>query len=124
MTKATLQEIQTIQVKITLNSEKEPKFSYWKGGKICDGNVVVESPQIITYELIESDGFVFVGAGFINPFDGIIDAVTVADNGRKIFLVDYDNVSGVTKFQLILRHNNSGLLLISPDPQITNRNQD
>lgn len=123
MTKVTLQEIQKIQVKIIFNSEKEPKFSYWKDGKICDGNVVVESPQIITYELIESDGFVFVGAGFLNPFDGIIDEVILSGDKRKLLLVDHDNVSGVTKFQLILRHSNSGLLLISPDPQITNRRE-
>ena len=110
-----------LQVQISLNSESVPQFTYWIDGKLSDGSVIVEQSEAITYQLINSEGFSFVGAGFITPFDGVIDAVTVSEDGQELVLEDHDSVAGVTKFQLIVRNNRNALLLLSPDPQVVNR---
>ena len=110
-----------LQVQVSLNSENVPQFTYWIDGKLSDGSIVVEQSETITYQLINSEGFSFFGAGFITPFDGVIEAVSVSADGQELVLEDQDSVAGVTKFQLILRNNRNALLLLSPDPQVVNR---
>lgn len=111
----------TIDVKITLDENNIPQFSYSQNGEISDGSVVVDCGQDIIYQLVESPGYAFTGAGFLTPFNKVIDSVSVSDNGQQLILVDEDSVSGVTSFQLILSCATSGLLLLSPDPQVVNK---
>ena len=42
----------TIQVKITLDENNIPQFSYSQNGEISDGSVVVDCGQDIIYQLV------------------------------------------------------------------------
>lgn len=108
-------------VMITLDANQEPTVTYLQDGEVCTGNVVVTSGETITYRLVNSAGYAFIGAGFVTPYDHIIDAVQVSADGQELVLVDEDSVAGTTKFQLIFTNTTNSLLLLSPDPQVVNR---
>ena len=110
-----------IEVMITLDANQEPKVTYLQDGEVCTGSVVVTCGEDITYRLVNSAGYAFMGAGFLTPYDNIIDAVQVSADGQELVLVDEDNVQGTTKFQLIFTNTTNNLLLLSPDPQIVNK---
>lgn len=110
-----------IEVMITLDTNQEPKVTYLQEGEVCTGSVVVTCGEDITYRLVNSAGYAFMGAGFLTPYDNIIDAVQVSADGQELVLVDEDNVAGTTKFQLIFTNTTNSLLLLSPDPQVINK---
>lgn len=112
-----------IEVMITLDANQEPKVTYLQEGEVCTGNVVVTCGQDITYRLVNSAGYAFMGAGFLTPYDNIIDAVQVSADGQELVLIDEDSVKGTTKFQLIFTNTTNSLLLLSPDPQIINKDE-
>lgn len=112
-----------IDVMITLDANQEPKVTYLQDGEVCTGSVVVTCGENITYKLVNSAGYAFMGAGFLTPYDNIIDSVQVSADGQELVLVDEDSVSGTTKFQLIFTNTTNSLLLLSPDPQVINKGQ-
>jgi hypothetical protein len=111
-----------IEVMITLDANQEPKVTYLQDGEVCTGSVVVTCGEDITYRLVNSAGYAFMGAGFLTPYDNIIDSVQVSEDGQELVLVDEDSVAGTTKFQLIFTNTTNSLLLLSPDPQVVNKN--
>lgn len=121
MNATTLIQGPIIDVMITLDANQEPKVTYLQDGEVCTGNVVVTCGEDITYRLVNSAGYAFMGAGFLTPYDNIIDSVQVSADGQELVLVDEDSVVGTTKFQLIFTNTTNSLLLLSPDPQIVNR---
>lgn len=112
-----------IEVTVQLNAANEPVFSYMQNGEPSDGNVVVAKGQNIVYQLVNSAGYSFVGAGFLTPNDGIIDAMEVSADGNQLTLVDTDATPGTTKFQLVLKNTQNSLFVISPDPQVVNKGE-
>lgn len=112
-----------IEVMITLDSNQEPKVTYLQDGAVCTGDVVVTCGEDITYRLVNSAGYAFMGAGFLTPYDNIIDAVQISADGQELVLVDEDSVKGTTKFQLIFTNSTNSLLLLSPDPQVINKDE-
>jgi hypothetical protein len=123
MNATTLNQGPIIDVMITLDANQEPKVTYLQEGEVCTGNVVVTCGEDITYKLVNSAGYAFMGAGFLTPYDNIIDSVQVSADGQELVLVDEDSVSGTTKFQLIFTNTTNSLLLLSPDPQVVNKGQ-
>ncbi|WP_233081555.1 DP-EP family protein [Rheinheimera soli] len=123
MNTTTLIQGPIIEVMITLDANQEPKITYLQDGEVCSGNVVVTCGEDITYRLVNSVGYAFMGAGFLTPYDNIIDAVQVSADGQELVLVDEDSVSGTTKFQLIFTNSTNRLLLLSPDPQVINKGE-
>ena len=123
MNATTLIQGPIIDVMITLDANQEPKVTYLQDGEVCTGNVVVTCGENITYRLVNSAGYAFMGAGFLTPYDNIIDAVQVSADGQELVLVDEDSVSGTTKFQLIFTNTTNSLLLLSPDPQVVNKGE-
>lgn len=123
MNATTLIQGPIIEVMITLDANQEPKVTYLQDGAVCTGNVVVTCGENITYKLVNSAGYAFMGAGFLTPYDNIIDAVQVSADGQELVLVDEDSVSGTTKFQLIFTNTTNSLLLLSPDPQVVNKGE-
>ncbi|KZK69881.1 MULTISPECIES: DP-EP family protein [Shewanella] len=111
-------------VKVTVALENgEPVFTYTNAeGSECPGDVTITAASTITYLLDDQTGkgLKFVGAGFLTPFDGIIDALTLSSDGAILQMIDLDHTSGTTKFQFVLTNTNNTLLLLSPDPQIIN----
>lgn len=95
------------------------KFSYSNNQT---GDVIVKQPESISYKLndLSGMGLKFVGAGFVTPFDGVIEAVTVSQDGQYIQLMDFDRDEQTTKMQFVLSNNKNSLLVLSPDPQIIN----
>ncbi|WP_028772943.1 DP-EP family protein [Shewanella waksmanii] len=123
MSTNTLPQGPTITVEISYDEKaKSHSFSYFdeNGNQTC-GNVIVKSGETITYVLANSEGYEFIGAGFLTPSDGVIDSAAVVNQGQSLVLQDEDSVVGVTKFQLIVKCPNISNWLISPDPQIVNR---
>lgn len=110
-----------IEVTVQLNAANEPVFSYTQNGEPTQGNVVVSVGQNIVYQLVNSAGYSFVGAGFLTPNDGIIDEMEVSADGNELTLVDSDGTPGTTKFQLVLKNAQNSLYVISPDPQVLNK---
>ncbi|RVT47958.1 DP-EP family protein [Rheinheimera sediminis] len=121
MNATTLIQGPVIEVMITLDANQEPKVTYLQDGEVCSGSVVVTCGEDITYRLVNSTGYAFMGAGFLTPYDNIIDSVQVSADGQELILVDEDNVQGTTKFQLIFTNSTNSLLLLSPDPQVINK---
>ncbi|WP_337880518.1 DP-EP family protein [Rheinheimera sp.] len=113
-----------IEVLISLNDNQEPQITYMQDGAVASGSIVVTCGETITYRLVNSPGYAFVGAGFLTPNDHIIDAVQVSADGQELVLMDEDQVKGVTKFQLIFTNPTNSLLLLSPDPQIVNKDEE
>lgn len=95
------------------------KFSYSNN---ATGKVTVEQPESISYKLndLSGMGLKFVGAGFVTPFDGVIEAVTVSQDGQYIQLIDFDKEELTTKMQFVLSNSRNSLLVLSPDPEIDN----
>jgi hypothetical protein len=113
---------QFINVNITLENG-EPVFIYTDAsGEQCPGDVTATQAGTITYLLNDQTGkgLKFIGVGFVTPFDGVIDAVTISSDGRLIQLIDLDRTPGTTKFQFVLTNTSNTLMLLSPDPQIIN----
>ena len=111
-----------IQVVVNLENG-EPVFSYQStAGEPCTGDVTVTEASTITYQLQDNTGkgLRFSGVGFITPFDGIIDAVTVSSDGQYVQMLDLDQTAGTTKFQFVLTNSTNTLLVLSPDPQVKN----
>lgn len=111
-----------IQVVVNLENG-EPMFSYQTtDGQPCDGNVTVTEAGTITYQLIDNTGkgLKFVGVGFITPFDGVIDAITVSSDGQLVQMLDLDRSAGTTKFQFVLTNSTNTLMVLSPDPEVIN----
>ncbi|WP_288740695.1 DP-EP family protein [uncultured Rheinheimera sp.] len=123
MNTTTLIQGPIIEVMITLDVNQEPKVTYLQDDEVCTGNVVVTCGEDITYRLVNSAGYAFMGAGFLTPYDNIIDSVQVSADGQELVLVDEDSVSGTTKFQLIFTNTTNSLLLLSPDPQVINKGE-
>ncbi|QLE85263.1 DP-EP family protein [Shewanella sp. Scap07] len=91
-------------------------------GNPTDGTVIVTTGEIITYKMASSDiNYSFVGAGFITPCDGVIESTCVSSDGQTLELQDEDSVVGKTSFQLIIKCPQSANWLLSPDPQVINR---
>lgn len=114
---------QFIKVNVTLENG-EPVFIYTDAnGQVCQGDITVTQAGTITYLLNDQTGkgLKFVGVGFVTPFDGIVDAVTISSDGMLLQLVDLDRTTGTTKFQFVLNNTANTLLVLSPDPEITNR---
>lgn len=111
-----------IQVKVVIDNNL-PVFSYTCNGKPFEGALEIDKESTITYQLIDKTdkGLKFAGAGFKRPFDGIIDAVALGDNGNLLQLIDLDKVVGSAGFQFVLTNSTNSLMLVSPDPQIINR---
>ncbi|MCS4306895.1 hypothetical protein M2404_001220 [Rheinheimera pacifica] len=102
----------------------EPVFSYKNSaGEPCSGDVTVTEASTVTYQLTDNTGkgLKFTGVGFLTPFDGIVDAVTVSSDGQLVQIVDLDKTEGQTKFQFVLSNATNTLLVLSPDPEIKNR---
>lgn len=113
---------QFINVNITLENG-EPIFIYTDAsGQQCPGDVTVTQAGTITYLLNDQTdkGLKFIGVGFITPFDGVVDAVTISSDGKLIQLIDLDRTPGTTKFQFVLTNTINTLMLLSPDPQVIN----
>lgn len=111
-----------IRVMVEMKGD-QPIFSYMNAsGEPISGNTTVLKAGTITYQLQDNTdkGLRFVGLGFITPFDGIVDAVTVSSDGGLIQLIDLDKTFGATEFQFVLSNANNTLMLLSPDPQIIN----
>jgi len=113
-----------IEVLISLNDNQEPQITYMQDSQLSTGSVIVTCGAVITYRLVNSPGYAFVGAGFLTPNDKIIDAVKVSADGQELMLLDEDQVRGITKFQLIFTNPTNSLLLLSPDPQIINKGEE
>jgi hypothetical protein len=113
---------QLIQVVVSLK-QGEPNFKYQTAeGVPCDGNVTVTQACTVNYQLVDNTGhgLKFIGVGFVTPFDGVIDAVTIINDGQMIQMWDMDRSPGQTKFQFVLSNNTNTLLVLSPDPQVIN----
>jgi hypothetical protein len=111
-------------VTVILNANNEPVFSYTNiDGSAVSGNMVVTQYGVISYQLIDKTGkgLKFVGAAFTTTFDGIIDATTISSDGNLIQLTDLKEVPGSTSFQFVLSNSANTLLVLSPDPQVINR---
>ena len=112
-----------IQVVVNLENG-EPVFSYQTtaGQPLPDGDVTVTEAGTITYQLVDNTGkgLKFIGVGFITPFDGVIDAITVSSDGQLVQMLDMDRSAGTTKFQFVLTNSSNTLMLLSPDPQVKN----
>ncbi|ASK68672.1 DP-EP family protein [Shewanella bicestrii] len=116
---------QFIKVNVTLENG-EPVFIYTDAsGEQCPGDVTITQAGTVTYLLNDQTGkgLKFVGVGFVTPFDEIVDAVTISSDGMLVQLVDLDKTPGNTKFQFVLSNTTNTLLVLSPDPEITNRPQ-
>jgi hypothetical protein len=110
-----------INLSIKIN-DGQAVFNYSKNGEPCDGNVEVNKPEAIRYQLIDTPDLVqFVGVGFLNPFNGNINSVLIEEGGRVITINDLHKTSGIIKFQFILKYAVHSVWLISPDPQIIDR---
>jgi len=111
-------------MQVIVNLEKgEPVFSYQNSaGQPCEGDVTVTEAGTITYQLVDNTGrgLKFVGVGFVTPFDGVIDAITVSSDGQLIQMVDMDRSPGRTKFQFVLTNTTNTLMVLSPDPEVIN----
>jgi hypothetical protein len=110
-----------IEVSVVLNAEQPPVITYSQNGQPVSGNVVVNCGENITYQLVGDTGFSFLSAGFLTPFDQIIHSVLVSGDGQQLTLIDDDCVAGTTKFQFIFTNTTNNLLLLSPDPQVINK---
>ena len=112
-----------IQVVVHLENG-EPVFSYQTtaGQPLPNGDVTVTEAGTITYQLVDNTGkgLRFIGVGFITPFDGVIDAITVSSDGQLVQMLDMDRSAGTTKFQFVLSNATNTLLVLSPDPEVVN----
>ncbi|MGP9799861.1 DP-EP family protein [Rheinheimera sp. NSM] len=112
-----------IQVIVHLENG-EPVFSYQTtaGQPLPNGDVTVTEAGTITYQLVDNTGkgLRFIGVGFVTPFDGIIDAITVSSDGQLVQMLDMDRSAGTTKFQFVLTNSTNTLMVLSPDPQVKN----
>lgn len=113
-------------VVVNLN-DGEPNFSYTDtDNNPVTGNVTILKASTITYQLIDQTGkdLKFMGAAFIKPFSGVIDAVTLSSDGKILQLLDLDKTPGSTQFQFVLNNSTNTLLVLSSDPEIINRGQE
>ena len=116
------QTTELVQVVVDLVNG-EPAFSYLNSaGQPCDGDVTVVEAETITYQLIDNTGrgLKFAGAGFVTPFDGIIDSIAISADGMQLQMIDNDQTAGNSKFQFVLTNTTNTLLVISPDPEVKN----
>jgi len=116
------QATELVQVVVDLVNGK-PAFSYLNSaGQPYDGDVTVVEAETITYQLIDNTGrgLKFAGAGFVTPFDGIIDSITISVDGMQLQMIDTDQTAGSSKFQFILTNATNSLMVISPDPEVKN----
>ena len=115
-----------VQVVISLQNG-EPIFNYQTvNGQPCDENVIVTQAGTLSYQLIDKTGkgLKFVGAAFVTPFDGIIDAVSISNDGQILQMIDLDRTTGNTEFQFVLTNTTNTLLVLSPDPQVVNKGEE
>lgn len=116
-----------IELRVTLDANKQAHFSYAQTGTFCDGNVELTENTTITYQLVNEanspKGLRLTGAGFTNAFDGHIEVVTVSSDGQSISLQNNIQNLGVSKYQFIFESDENDLLLVSPDPQVINKDK-
>ncbi|MBE7213601.1 DP-EP family protein [Shewanella benthica] len=124
MTSQSLPQGPRVDVSISYNeATKIHEFLYFdETGQPTDGNVVVDKGETVVYRLKDSPDYRFIGAGFVTPCDGVIESVSVIEDGQQLVLQDEDSVVGKTVFQLIIQCPQSPNWLLSPDPQVINRN--
>lgn len=113
----------TVEVAIERNGNSGVDFSYHQNGVACSGDIGVTSPTTLTYHISHSNiaGLRFTGAGFLNPFNGTIDSVTVSDDGQTLALEDSYQQAGIGKFQFLLTSEENNLVMMSPDPEVINK---
>ena len=123
MTNKCLPQGPVIDVSISYNKAAQiHEFLYFdETGQPTDGNVTVDQGETIVYRLKDSPDYRFIGAGFVTPCDGVIELASVIEDGQQLVLQDEDSVVGKTKFQFIIQCPQSNNWLISPDPQVINR---
>lgn len=123
MTSQSLPQGPRVDVSISYNESAQiHEFLYFdETGQPTDGNVIVDKGETVVYRLKDSPDYNFIGAGFVTPCDGVIESVSVIEDGQQLVLQDEDTVVGKTAFQLIVKCPQSTNWLISPDPQVINR---
>jgi hypothetical protein len=50
--------------------------------------------------------------------------MTVSEDGQQLVLEDTDSKAGTTQFQLVFKNPQNSLFVVSPDPQIINKNEE
>lgn len=114
-----------VTVTASLDNDGNPQFSYVPPSPLTVNIAALLKGQKtkIKYKLVDNTGkgLKLVGAGFNNPFNSIIDAVTTAGDGSYLILEDSDESTGTASFHLNFNVDGSTLLLCSPDPQIINK---
>ena len=117
-----------IEMRVTLDKNKQAQFNYAQSGTFCDGNVELTENTTITYQLVNEANspkrLRLTGAGFTNAFDGHIEVVTVSSDGQSISLQNNIQNLGVSKYQFIFESDENDLLLVSPDPQVINKTEE
>ncbi|TCN86252.1 DP-EP family protein [Shewanella fodinae] len=118
-------------VSISIDSKGVPDFTYYEPGNPTPLSkeqraVEVDAPTVIFYELtnleLSPKGLKFVGAGFKNPYDGIIENAFVSEDGKTLILEDLCKDYGTTNFHLLAKCDRNNLIIISPDPEVVNKN--
>ena len=122
MTSQSLPQGPRVDVAISYNEAgKIHQFLYFdETGQPTDGNVVIDKGETVVYRLKDSPDYSFIGAGFVTPCDGVIESVSVIEDGQQLVFQDEDKVVGKTSFQFIIKCPQSPNWLISPDPQVIN----
>lgn len=111
-------------------------FNYCNSEGGACASFEVEEACTITYNLVDktSLGLSFFGVAFSNPFNGVITKAFMGHNNQSITLVDpYDIRSETQKsvsFEFMFSHKkspsgelNNNLLIISKDPQVSNKSE-
>ena len=111
----------SVQITYDDNAQVHAFLYFDENGAPTDGDVIVNRGETVTYTLINTEGYNFIGAGFITPCDGVIESVSVSEEKQSLILQDEDSVVGKTKFQLLIQCPQSPNWLLSPDPQVINR---
>ena len=108
---------------VTLDDNSVPQFNYTHDNQPATGDVIVSQESYILYNLFDEThkGLKFTGAAFVTPFDNVINAVSVNEAGNQITLQDLDTKNGKTGFRFVLTNAENTLLVISPDPQVIDR---
>ncbi|WP_115719810.1 DP-EP family protein [Gallaecimonas mangrovi] len=116
----------TFDVTVELDSTGGASFLYYTPGKdtpSTSNSIEVTGPEIILYRLKSApDGFRFIGAVSKTPYNGVIEQSFTNPDGDQILLEDLCMDSGSVSYHLLLSNGSNAMFLMSPDPEVINKN--
>lgn len=104
---------------VTFPTPTTGNFVLTQDGNVVSGNISVEQPETVTYNLIDSPDVTFDDPQISDdPKNNI--SYSISDDKRQLIITDSDRDTETICIKFVVTNPANGAKVVSPDPQYSN----